>query len=307
MKQLAPIALFTYNRFNHTQRTIQALLKNKLAKQSVLYVFSDGAKNYKDDEEVKQIRNYLKTISDFKAIHIICNEHNKGLANSIIEGISFILKKFETVIVLEDDLKTSPYFLNFMNDALNHYSPDKIWSIAGYTPNIKIPYTYKYNTYLAHRNCSWGWATWKLNWEKTDWDMSNFNHFFLQKENRSKFERGGNDLSIMLLKQKQKLLHSWSIRFNFEAYNYNLPTVYPIQSLVNNFGVDGSGTHMKQSNKFNSCLLLNKLSFDNFCPDDLFNKSIQLNFKRFYNTSIYRKGINLFKTIKALKSIKKPN
>lgn len=306
MIQNAPIALFTYNRFNHTKKTIEALLKNELAIETELYVFSDGAKNSDDGVIIDQIREYLKAISGFKAIHIVCNNKNKGLANSIIEGVSSLFKKFNTVIVLEDDLETSPYFLNFMNDALNYYSPDKIWSIAGYSPNIKIPDIYKFNTYLAHRNCSWGWATWKQNWERTDWEMSTFNHFFLQKEERIKFERGGNDLSIMLLKQKQKLLHSWSIRFNFEAYKYNLPTVYPIKSLVNNLGVDGSGTHMKQSNKYDSSLFSNKLSSDSFCPSNYFNKALQVNFKRFYNTTIYRKGINLYKTIKALKGIKNP-
>ncbi|TLX77094.1 glycosyltransferase family 2 protein [Labilibacter sediminis] len=301
----APIALFTYNRYKHTRQTIESLLKNSLAQESELYIFSDGAKKG-DEEKVESVRAYLKTISGFKAVHIKYGEQNKGLANSIIDGVTSLFQKYPSVIVLEDDLQTSPHFLQFMNDALNHYSPNEIWSIAGYSPNIKIPSSYQFDSFLVHRNCSWGWATWKQNWEKTDWNISGFNDFFVDKSKRKKFERGGNDLSIMFLKQQMQVIHSWSVRFNFGAFTYNLPTVYPVKSLVKNLGVDGSGTHMKQSSKYNTTLATNSVINTNYCSYNNFNTIIEHRFKRFYNTSLYRRVINLYKTFKAVKSIKKP-
>ena len=42
MTKLAPIALFVYNRFGTTKKTVEALKKNYLASQSELFIFSDG-------------------------------------------------------------------------------------------------------------------------------------------------------------------------------------------------------------------------------------------------------------------------
>ncbi len=296
---LAPIILFTYNRLDHTRKTVEALLKNELASQSDLYIFSDQAKSKDQETEVSRVRDFITHINGFKSITNILHPKNKGLATSIIQGVTEVLKKHDKVIVLEDDLETSPYFLNYMNEALTHYSPDNIWSIAGYTPNIKIPNNYNHSTYLAHRNCSWGWATWKQNWEKSDWVVSDFNAFFTDKNKRQEFERGGNDLSIMLLKQQQQLIHSWSIRFNYAAYKNNLPTVYPVKSFINNLGVDGSGTNMKKSGKYASKMQSNKNNLS-YCPDTLFDEHIGSNFKCFYNTSLYRKLINWYKIHKVV-------
>ncbi len=302
---LAPIVLFTYNRPYHTRKTIEALLKNTLAAESHLYVFSDEAKTSKHQEAVHLVRTYLKEVQGFKSVTLVFHNQNKGLATSIIEGVSEVLKSNEKVIVLEDDLETSPHFLDYMNGALNHYSPDKIWSIAAYSPNIQIPSNYPYNTYLAHRNCSWGWATWKKNWENTDWEVNDFKDFFTYKNKRQQFERGGNDLSVMLLKQQKQIIHSWSVRFNYAAYKNNLPTAYPRKSYINNLGVDGSGTNMKKSGKYNS-ELISELSTDfRFCPDDVINDEIAYRFKQFYNTSMYRSIINWFKKQKMLQEIQK--
>jgi len=121
----APIALFVYKRLNHTKRTLKALQKNTLAQESELFVYSDGWKNEEDREKVEEIRNYLKTISGFKHLEIIKKEKNEGLANSIIAGVTDIVNKYGKVIVLEDDLVSSPYFLQFMNDALNLYENEE--------------------------------------------------------------------------------------------------------------------------------------------------------------------------------------
>ncbi len=302
MNSLAPIVLFTYNRLDHTKQTIEALAHNNLAKESDLYVFSDGAGSKDAEEDVQKVRNYLKNITGFKKVELAFSEQNKGLAKSIIDGVSKVFENNERVIVLEDDLETSPYFLQYMNDALDYYKPDEIWSVAGYTPAIQIPETYTYNTYLVHRNCSWGWATWKQNWQKTDWNVKDFQSFFENKSNHQKFNRGGNDLAIMLLKQQQNIIHSWSIRFNYAAFKHNLPTVYPCTSLVKNQGVDGSGTNMKSSKKYHTQVNQSPVDTVQFCPSDYFDTTIEDNFKGFYNTSLFRRVINYFKIKKYLMS-----
>ena len=138
IKVFSPIILFTYNRLYHVQKTVASLLKNIEAKYSDLYIFSDGPKNSKDTEIIQNVRKFLKTITGFNKIKIIERNENMGLANSIISGVSEILKLHDTVIVLEDDMLTSPYFLQFMNDALSIYQDeDAVVSIHGYIYPIK--------------------------------------------------------------------------------------------------------------------------------------------------------------------------
>ena len=161
---LAPIVLFTFNRLVHTQKTIETLSNSELASQSHLFIYSDQARYSQDIEAVKSVREYLDQVSGFKKITKVYQDENIGLANSIIGGVSDVFNEYERVIVLEDDLETSPTFLRFMNQALDFYSPEQVWSIGGYSPRIQMPKDYKYDTYLAYRNCSWGSATWKQNW-----------------------------------------------------------------------------------------------------------------------------------------------
>ncbi len=303
MKLLAPIVLFTYNRLEHTKQTVEALAKNVRAEDSDLYIFSDGAKSVDQTVVIQEVRDYLATVKGFKTVNLVFSEINKGLATSIIEGVSQVLKHHDAVIVLEDDLQTSPYFLQYMNDALNFYQPETVWSVAGYSPNINIPDSYEYQTYLAHRNCSWGWATWKQNWMKTDWNVKDFNAFFVNEESRRLFNRGGNDLSIMLLKQQQQIIDSWSIRFNYSAFNNDLATVYPTKSLVKNLGVDGSGTNMKSSDKYHTILNIKCIPTNTFCPKEYILSEIQYEFRQFYNTSLFRSCINYLKMMRYVKSI----
>ncbi|WP_282036244.1 glycosyltransferase [Saccharicrinis aurantiacus] len=295
MNNFAPIALFTYNRLDHTKKTIEALANNKNALKSSLFIFSDGAKTESDIPLIKKLHNYLNTVTGFKDVKLIISDTNKGLAHSIIEGVTSIFKTHNEVIVLEDDLVTTPGFINFMNKALQFYNPNKIWSIAGYTPPIKLETDYSFDSYLAPRNCSWGWATWKKNWLNTDWDINDFKSFIESKEKQILFNAGGNDLTTMLLKQQQKVINSWSIRFNYGGFKAQKPSVYPSKSLINNIGIDGSGTHMKKTSRYNSELEnVSELNY-NFCPDNLSNPIIQSRFKRFYDTSLQRKLINWFK------------
>ncbi|HOV15545.1 MAG TPA: glycosyltransferase [Spirochaetota bacterium] len=159
---LAPIALFTYNRLDHTRLTIEYLLKNEYASDSDLIIYSDGPKNEQAVEKVNVVRNYLKTITGFKSITIVERDANFGLAKSIITGVTEIVNRFGKIIVMEDDLVTSPYFLKYMNESLDYYEKeDKVISIHGYVYPVraKLPETF----FLVEADC-WGWATWKRGW-----------------------------------------------------------------------------------------------------------------------------------------------
>ena len=100
---LSPIALFVYKRLRHTRQTIESLLKNAEANESILYIFSDAPKSEKDEYAVQEVRSYISSVKGFREIHIIQRQENFGLAKSIITGVTEILNSHETIIVVEDD------------------------------------------------------------------------------------------------------------------------------------------------------------------------------------------------------------
>ncbi|GHV57497.1 glycosyl transferase [Bacteroidia bacterium] len=242
MHCLAPVVLFVYNRLDCLTSTINALKNNFAAADSNLFIFSDAPKSEQDNNKVNQVRSYIKTIQGFKKITIVEREQNFGLAKSIIEGVTETINQYGKVIVLEDDLITSPNFLSYMNSALNYYERNqKIFSIAGYTHPIKNP---KQDVYFTQRASSWGWATWKNRWENVRWDLKEEYILFMQDKIRQKqFNRMGSDLCKMLDRQMNGKINSWAIRWCYNQFLTQQYTVYPTLSKVINAGTDGSATH----------------------------------------------------------------
>jgi hypothetical protein len=248
IKTPAPILLFTYNRLQILEKCVSALGKNKGAEESDLYIFSDGPKSEKDELQVDRTRSYMKTITGFKSVHLFCAETNKGLAKSIIDGVTEIINKYDKVIVLEDDLVTSSNFLSYMNQALEYYSNNpKIFSISGFS--IPIAGLNKEEVYFTQRASSWGWATWKERWNPIDWEVKDFDSFSKDSSARKNFNKMGSDMSSMLEKQIKGEINSWAIRWCYHQFRNNLYTVFPAVSKVENIGFNNEATHTKD--KFN--------------------------------------------------------
>lgn len=252
----APVVLFVYNRLDHTVNVIQSLSGNLLAGETDLYVFSDAAKSDAGKEKVNQVREYIHQTdwhNNFKSVTIVQAECNKGLARSIIEGVSSLIEKYGRVIVVEDDLILSPSFLQFMNGALEFYqNVPEIWSISGYSFPMKSLKEYDHDVFYSYRGSSWGWATWSDRWEKVDWEVKQFPELMEDKEWMKRFNRGGNDLVNMLKLQVEGKIDSWAIRWCFTESNLNMYTVYPKVSYVQNDGCDGSGTHSGKNEAYNT-------------------------------------------------------
>lgn len=259
MKKNAPIALFVYNRPEHTIGNLKKLNEALDAEQTTLYIFSDAAQNEKEAENVKEVRkivqNFSKT-SNFKEVKIIYANKNKGLAQSIIDGVSSLIKEYHQVIVLEDDLIVSKDFIRYMNDGLNYYADDQsIWAISGYSFPMKALNHYPYDVYLACRGCSWGWATWENRWNTVDWDVQDYDSFKFNYKKRHLFGLWGRDMPYMLDANAYKMNHSWAIRWCYAAFKQQKYTVYPTVSRIMSNGTDGSGTNYnKTSHKYDTVL-----------------------------------------------------
>ena len=257
---LAPIAIFVYNRPWHTAQTIEALKKNMGAKNSDLIIFSDGSK-LASDENVINVRNYIKGVNGFRSINIIEREKNIGLAKSIIDGVSYILSYYDKIIVLEDDLVTSPYFLSYMNEALDKYSEnERVASIHGYVYPVKgvLPEAF----FLRGADC-WGWATWRRGWAIFNHDCRVILSQLHQRNLIREFDFNGNYLfSKMLNDQIEEKNQSWAVRWHASAFLADKLTLHPGRSLIKNIGNDATGTHCGATSIFDVSLSDSPINLD---------------------------------------------
>lgn len=264
---LAPIVLFAYNRPSHTLRTLEALAENELANDSILYVFADGTKKNASEEDIRKLndtRSIIKNKQWCKEVVVYERTENYGLAKSIITGVTEIVNKHGKVIVLEDDLVTSKYFLKYMNDALNLYEKENsVACISAYIyPVDKLPELF----FIKGADC-WGWATWKRSWDLFEHDGKKLMKELKSRKLTSLFDFNNTyPYTKMLDEQIKGINNSWAIRWYASAFLHDKLCLYPGKSLVNNIGMDGSGTHCDTTDIYDVVPLNQSITFNNVKP-----------------------------------------
>ena len=245
MTDTAPVILFLYNRPYHTLKTLEALQKNQGWEKTEVYVFCDGPKtdaNTTQLTRIAEVRKMAHNITGCKALHVIESKQNKGLYQSVLDGVEEIFKSFDKIIVLEDDLETAPHFLNFMNEALIRYeSNDNVYCISGYT--YPIPKENNEAFFIKGADC-WGWATWKNRWNKLELDGEKLLQELQEKKLVDDFTFNGSYPYLEMLKDKiAGKNQSWAVLWYCSAIVRGGLCLYPAQSFIHNTGNDGSGTH----------------------------------------------------------------
>ena len=251
MKNFAPMVVFAYNRPDHLQKTLDALRKNVGVAESELHIFCDGPKENATPEtraRIERVREIARASQFAKSTTVHVQEKNRGLANSVINGVASVLACHERAIVVEDDLETSPGFLRFMNLALDFYENyPNVFSIGGHSYGrraLKIPADYPHDVFVSPRGCSWGYATWRDRWERVNWqDATAWEECLASAAQSAAFDRGGADLTKMLRQHIEGKIDSWFIRFLFAHYKHRAVSILPCDTLVRNTGCDGSGVH----------------------------------------------------------------
>jgi hypothetical protein len=303
-KKLSPVLLFVYNRPWHTEQTLKFLMSNEHAKECTLYIFSDGPVPYatgEQKEKIEEVRKIVKSEKWCKEVHITESEKNKGLAVSIIEGVSEVIHKHDKVIVLEDDLLTSKFFLKYMNEALNFYeNKPSVFSISADRPPyslFKVPDDYEYDVFVSLRSFSTGWATWKDRWNKVDWSLDYLDNFLKRPEQVRAFNRGGEDLTNLLTLQRDHQIDSWAVRFTFAHFVNHAVAILPCISYVDNIGFDGTGIH-SGSDENNYRKEVSKAIENPRFPDCLYEDRRIINafYSSFYprKRPLWKKAINRF-------------
>jgi hypothetical protein len=248
---LSPIALFVYNRPDHTRKTLESLMTNSEFTDSLVYVFCDGAKSEKDLDSVQKTRELIHSY-ELENVIIFENEYNKGLAQSLVDGINYALQEHDRIIVLEDDCVPSSDFIHFMNICLSYYeSNERIMNVSAYCPPIEIPRDYPYDIFFSYRFSSWGWGTWKRAWKKYSRDPHILDTIEGSSVVKKKIDRAGLDLYPMLKRQVNGKLNSWAIYWAINIITNDGLSISPVRSRIMNIGHDGSGTHCRANEKYN--------------------------------------------------------
>lgn len=242
-----PILLITFNRPEHTRRTISAL---RVQQPPLVYVFQDGPRNGNSVDLVNcvKVREEIEKSIDWPCeMHTSFSKTNRGCRDAIIYAITEVLKLHESVIVVEDDIITSPAFYSYMCKALEYYKERKtVFSVSGHSHSpsrFEVPKDYDYDVYASPRLFNWGWGTWRDRWEQADWSFSNYDDFMKHPFEKQAFCRGGDDLLPMLVDEKNGRSSAWDIQFAYAHFRNHAVSIVPCVSYTMNIGQDGSGTH----------------------------------------------------------------
>lgn len=243
----APVVIFGYNRVDKLRKCIEALKECDGIGHTEIFLYIDGPKDRIDENAVNKVKEYtckLKDQSWFLNLKIKYQDRNRGLAESVMTGITEIINQYGKVIVLEDDIIVTSDFLLFMNGALDAFQNDgKVWSISTNTlSNHKIKACHE-DILWTYRGECWGWASWADRWNKVDWEVSDYNEFINNKKCQRVFNHGGRDMTQLLQMQHDGKINSWAIRWCYQQYKENMITVFSKYPKSYNIGLDGSGTN----------------------------------------------------------------
>ncbi|MDR2507174.1 MAG: glycosyltransferase family 2 protein [Candidatus Accumulibacter sp.] len=233
----APIALFAFNRPMHLHRVLKALAANELANESHLTIFCDGPRHADEKAQTESVRDIAAAAAGFASLTVRCRKDNAGVEKNMIDGITTLLSSNDNIIVLEDDLLTSPWFLRYMNEALGLYADDsRIASIHAYA----FPYDIhsSSDTFFLRQPGCWGWGTWKRAWKAFNPDARQLLQALADKKLLRAFDVDGAYPYVNMLKHG-----TWDVCWYASNFLLERLTLHPARSMIQNIGMDGSGTH----------------------------------------------------------------
>lgn len=280
------IALFVYNRPEHTQEVLKGLQGNNIPK---LYIFSDGIKDEKDRDSINIVRNLIGSI-DWCETKILKSKENKGLANSIVYGVNYVLERHERIIVLEDDCVPSDDFIVFMEKCFDKYeNNEKIMSITGYSLPINIPGNYPHDIYFYYRFSPWGWGTWRKAWKYFDRNKQILEEIEKSYNLRKKINLAGEDLIPMLKNQIIGKLDSWAIFWAMNIIKNDGVCVNPVKSKIKNIGHDGTGIHCGPNVRYEVKIIKEDVNLLSLPDEIIINSIITKRYKKFFHRSLKNK------------------
>lgn len=281
VSSLAPVILFVYARPDHTQRTLDALSANTLSRHTDLIVYADGARSPEDIPAVRDVRSVVGSNNSFKSLTIVERQQNIGLAKNIIGGVTTVCEQFGKAIVLEDDIVTSPTFLNFMNAALDYYEEIfDVWHISGW--NYPIRLETEFDTYLWRGMECWGWATWSDRWKHFEKDTEKLMSTFSRKDIRRLNLDGTRDVWAQVKANARKEIDTWAVYWYATMVKHGALSATATNTFVQNIGIDGTGVNCGNRDVYSAPLnLSSSFRFANYIAEN--TKAVE-EVKRFHRS-----------------------
>ena len=297
----APIIVTVYDRLQHFQQCIDALLRNGSACASELYVVSDAPGKPGHEERIARVREYAKSIVGFQKVRLVFREENYGGHRSFIAITQQVLSEHGRFIFLEDDVVVSHNFLDYMNEGLDFYEEERrIFSIAAYTLPFRMPKDFSSDVFCLPSNCPWGFATWKDRWDGLDFSVKDrYGMALRDRALYNKIRSTGNYMLQILRADSIGELQTPDVRVAFHQFVHDLYTVYPRFSKAMNIGLDGSGQHSGRDtgNKYHAQL-------DTATKKMVFDASVRLNpailesVRKFQNGSVAHRLVSNLRIVK---------
>lgn len=284
----APIAIFAFNRPDHLGVTLEALAANDLARDSHLTIFCDAPRGPKDAEGCRRVGEVAHGAAGFASVTVVQRESNRGCADSVISGTTEMFARHERLIVIEDDILTSPLTLSYLNQALEKYERiPAVYSIAAWAPPqrmLRVPERYRFNAYFIRRFHCWGWASWRNRWTCNDWSVPGYVEYRVDAAMRAAHAEAGTDLPGMLDAQMAGRIDSWAIRAEYTRFRVGGLTLYPRVPLVRNIGMDGTGRHCGTHDRYGDDLRDAGAILDRPFPDVAYvDRKLSAAFRRVYS------------------------
>lgn len=254
----APVLIPTLCRYAHLRRLLDSLSVNRHADQTEVYIALDYPSKESHLIGYRKICEMLESTSfPFKELHVIKRDRNYGFGpdgnyNTLRRMIE---DKYDRYIATEDDNEFSPSFLEYVNYNLEHYKDrDDVFCVCGYQfKDLKIE-TSATQLLMPVFN-AWGVGYWTRKRQQYDsFTTPDGIKTLIDDQNvRSHFSKRLKLLYLDLLKcQKRNNILSDVIISAYLVHSEK-KCVFPVKSLVRNWGWDGSGTNcIGSTNEYSS-------------------------------------------------------
>ena len=243
-----PVLLITFNRLDTTQKVLESLKKQKPSK---LFIAADGPRPDKTGEKGKcnTVREWLLESIDWDCeVKTLFHDQNLGCGIGPATAISWFFEHVEEGIILEDDCVPDATFFKYCSELLKKYRNDKRISIISGTnidkQQIYTPSNASY--FFSVFPLTWGWATWKRNWDNFDFEIKKWGEI-----NRKKFLKYLFDKIEFQLAWKRIFteIHNniptdiWDYQFFFSSFLKKQLSIVPNVNLISNIGYGKNATH----------------------------------------------------------------
>ncbi len=289
------IGVFCYKRAGKLKASMEALLKNPECASMDIIFFADGFKGEKDKQGVLETRAYIDTLTGFKNVYKHYRDKNFSTGPNFHTGLTYLSNNYDRFIIVEDDLVVTPNYIKYLLDGLDFYKNEKsVFCVTGFCFPIQIK-NYPYDSIIANRFCSYGWASWSDRVKNVVWDKQGLSHIIQTSANfKSRLNKEGMDLYRMVEKEINGTISTWDIQMQVHVSEHQYKVVYPIISKGTNIGFDNEST-----NTFGVDYLQTpqdpgtKREFK-FCGVDVIEPNLQKQLKRPYSLPVLasRKIIN---------------